>query len=37
MKTRKSPKPPSLIYLTLGVKIGKRDRHYNKKYILLNI
>ena len=31
MKTRKSPKPPSLIYLTLGVKIEKNDRHNNPK------
>ena len=31
MKIHKSPKPPSLIYLTLGVKEGKHDRRYNPK------
>ena len=35
MKIRKDTKPPSLIYLTLGVKKGKHDRHYKSKISFL--
>ena len=37
MKIRKIPKPPSLIYLTLGLKRGKHYRHYNPKNIIFTI